>query len=334
MSFDTIFEGTSVGVATLVGFSAVVPVVPGMVPAADTIPGPDPESEAIAEGRLEVRADVWVECRERSGVVEIHDPRLFRPGREVFCRVLAESAIERFQARRVEICLTSSMCRLEFKPGELDRAELGRRVAEAVRAATAVTRDQAGIPQDPRPSWTTLTAFATDAGMSIWERPEDHPGRVVLRHASTPTKQTPKAPKGSPRLVDLALAGGSLTIAVAGAILPGVPSLPFLLLATRHAVRLSPKMDRFLRRRPWSAALLSKAEAAGGLLRLDRRSLLEVLPIIVLATAVLLIVHPPLPVVIGLEIGVMGFVCFREMGRLGGRESPWESRPGLMKSWP
>jgi uncharacterized protein len=321
VSFDTIFEGTNVGVAASVGFSAVVPAVAGIVPTAATIPGPGPESEAIAEGRLEVRPDVWVECHERSGVVEIHDPRLFRPGLEVFCRVLAESAIERFQARRVAICLTSSMCHLEFKPAELDRAELGRRVADAVRAATQAMLDRAGVPQDPRAIWTTLMASTTDAGMLIRETQEDDPGDDVLCDARTPTKQPRDAEKGAPRLVDLALAGGSLTMAVAGAILPGVPSLPFLLLATRHTVRLSPKIDRFLRRWAWSATLLDKAEASAALLRLDRRFLLKVLPIIVLAAATFLIVHPPLPVVIALEIAVMGLVCFREMARLGGREA-------------
>ena len=30
--------------------------------------------------------DVWIECNEQSGVAQIHDPRLFRPGLEAFCR--------------------------------------------------------------------------------------------------------------------------------------------------------------------------------------------------------------------------------------------------------
>jgi len=95
--------------------------------------------------------------------------------------------------------------------------------------------------------------------------------------------------------------------------------------ATRHAVRLSPKMDRFLRRRPWCAALLREAEALGRFVRLDRRSLLKGLAIVVLAAAVLLIVHPPLPLVIGLEIGVTALICFLETGRLGG----WKIALGL-----
>jgi uncharacterized membrane protein YbaN (DUF454 family) len=254
-----------------------------------------------------------VEFHERSGVVEIHDPRLFRPGREAFCRALAESAIDGLEARRVEICLTTSLCRLEFKPGEFDTVELGRRVAEAVKVATPAIRDQARAPQGARASATLRTARAKENRSSTGKRQKDHPGTVVRCNAPIPAKQPPQAPNGAPRVVHLALTGGSLTMAVAGVILPGIPSLPFLALAARHAVRLSPKLDRFLRSRTWSAAILRRALASGGLLRLDRRSLLKAFPIIALTAAILLVVHPPLPVVIALEVGVMAFACLQDL---------------------
>lgn len=126
------------------------------------------------------------------GLVEIRDPRLFRPGREAFCRELARSAVENLQARRVDIDLTSSICRLEFDPGEFDRAELASRAAAAVTAATPALNE---------------------------------PPRGPARNA------TP--------LVDLALAGGSLTLAVAGAVLPGIPSLPFLVLAAARSAAVA-----------------------------------------------------------------------------------------------
>ena len=59
------------------------------------------------------------------------------------------------------------------------------------------------------------------------------------------------------------------------------------------------------------AALLSHAKGSGGILRLDRQSLMKMLLVPVLGAAVLLIVHPPLPVVMALETGVMAFLCFR-----------------------
>jgi uncharacterized membrane protein YbaN (DUF454 family) len=320
MSFDTTLDETTVGLAGSVAFSAVGPANLRIGPAARTGPGPGPGSGANAEGRLEVGDGVWIACHERSGAVEIHNPGLFRPGREAFCRALAESAIEGFRARRVEINLTSSMCRLEFRPGECDRAELARRVAGAVKAAAPSIRDRAGSTQPPRASWTILTAVAGDGGLSIRRRREDRPGRVILRDTPASAKQSPGAPKGTPRPVHLVLAGGSLTMAVAGAILPGIPALPFLLLTARHAAHLSPGIDRFLRRRPWSAALLRQVEAQGRLMRLDQRTILKMLPPLAVAAAAFVIVRPPLPVVLGLEIGVMAFACFRELGRPDGRE--------------
>jgi uncharacterized protein len=314
MSFDTIFEGTSVRVAPSVAFPA--PAL-RIVPAAVARSGPGAASGGGSEDRLEVGAGGWIACRERWGVVEIHDSRLFRRGHEAFCRALAELAIERFRARRVEIRLASSMCRLEFEPGEFSRAELCRRVAEAVKAATPTKHQRTGVPAVLRASWTILTARATDGGVSIRRRREDHPGRVVLCDTPAPAQRAPGVPVAAPRLVDLALAGGSLVMAVAGAILPGIPSLPFLLLATRHAARLSPGLDRFVRRQPWAAALLGQAESLENLLGLDRGSLLRMLAIGVIAVAVLLIAHPPWPIVMGLELGVMAFICLRQIAQKG-----------------
>jgi uncharacterized membrane protein YbaN (DUF454 family) len=264
MSLATMFAGESIPAPGSPAFSALVPLVPGITPAADLMVDLGPAKPASHAGRLEVRPGVWIECHETSGVVEIHDPRLFRPGREAFCRALVQSAVEDSQAHRVEIDLDRSTCRLVFNPGEFDRAELARRAAAAVTAATP----------------------------ALNERP-------------------PAAARDAAPLVDLALAGGSLTMAVAGAVLPGIPSLPFLVLTVRHAARLSPQFDQFLRRQSWAAALLGHVETAGSILRIDAQCLPQMLLVTVFAAAILLILHPPLPVVMALELGVMALVSIR-----------------------
>ncbi len=113
-------------------------------------------------------------------------------------------------------------------------------------------------------------------------------------------------------------------MAVAGAVLPGIPALPFLALAVRHAARVSPQFDQFVRRQNWMSTLLDHVETPGSLLRLDGQSLAKVLPIVILAAAVVLILHPPLPVMIGLEIGAVAFLCWRATGPLGGLENALE----------
>jgi uncharacterized membrane protein YbaN (DUF454 family) len=119
-------------------------------------------------------------------------------------------------------------------------------------------------------------------------------------------------------------------MAVAGAILPGIPSLPFVLLATRHAVRLSPRMKRFLKRRRWTAMLLTQAETSLGLPKLSARLALKLIPIIALAAVAFAIIQPPMAVMVALEIGVMALVSVREIGSLSERQlaAPFANVPG------
>jgi uncharacterized membrane protein YbaN (DUF454 family) len=271
MLLESVGEGTSVGVASRLPRAVGLRWFLGLSEAAGTVPGFEPRSDRLTPSaahagvRTDASARVSIACHELAGVVEIHDPRLFRPGHEIFCRALAQAAVENFQAWRADIDLNSSMCRLAFNPGEFDRAELARRTAAAVKAA---------IP-------------------ALHEKP-----RGVARESSP--------------LFDLALASGSLTMAVVGAVLPGIPSLPFLVLSLRHAARLSPQFYRFLRRQTWAAALLDHVENSESVRLLDGRCLPKILLVSAFATAVLLMVHPPLPVVMALECGVMAIVCFRE----------------------
>jgi uncharacterized protein len=279
MPVITILDEMSPGGALSVDFAAIVPALPETYTVAR--PGRDPEPRfellasqgALATCRYEATADVWLLCNEASGVIEIHDPRLFRHGYEVFCRAVAQVAQAKHQARQVAINLSSCTCRLEFGPGRFDRTELARRAAEAISAATPAL----GCPAPERP-----------------EKP---------REAVSETS----------RVADMALAGGSLALAVAGAILPGIPSLPFVILAARHAARVSPQFDRFLRRQPWAAALLESMDNPAGVLRLDAKCVIKMLLITLLAVAAFLVVHPPLPLVIGIEVAVMAVLCLRAL---------------------
>jgi uncharacterized membrane protein YbaN (DUF454 family) len=115
------------------------------------------------------------------------------------------------------------------------------------------------------------------------------------------------------------MAGGSLVLAVGGAILPGIPTLPFLIMTGRHAVRVSPRIERLLLRHPWCAALLAEAGDRPGA-ALDWHSLSRTIGPALLFAAAILILHPPLPVVLAIELGLMAFLAWRETERSGGRE--------------
>jgi uncharacterized membrane protein YbaN (DUF454 family) len=165
--------------------------------------------------------------------------------------------------------------------------------------------------------WSTLTAIATDGRASLWGTREDGAGEVVLSlDTGAPAAEPAEAAPGSPRIVNLCLAGGSLALAAAGAILPGIPSQPFLVLTGHYSIRLSPRLHRYLTRQRWFVALMGKSDGSGHLPGLDRRSLLKMLGIAVLVAAAFLIVHPPLPLVLGIELGLLAFFCIRNLGRM------------------
>jgi hypothetical protein len=189
-------------------------------------------------------ASTRITCDDQAGLIEIHDPRLLRPGYEAFCRALVRTAVACFEVSRAEVHMESSTCRLEFEPGRFDRTELARRVAESVRAATPAVRGGLTNRHDAGPAWTTLTAFATDGGTILSGTCEDlpEPAESTRRPVATPTDVG--------RIADLAMAGGSLALEVAEVITPGMPALPLLLVAGRFAVRAAPCFLGFLMRQP------------------------------------------------------------------------------------
>jgi uncharacterized membrane protein YbaN (DUF454 family) len=283
MLIDTNFLGVTRANAGMIDFDVAGPRIPAT--AATTVAPPDP-GHGSADGRV---ADApWIACCERSGAVEIHDPRLLRPGRMAFCRALVDAAVARFGAIRAEVRLESATCRLEFEPGRFDRRELAGCVAAAVQAATPAVRDGDGGGEEAAAGPGVVTAAAT--------------GEVAPR-----------------RLGDLAMAAGALALAVAGAVLPGIPALPFLIVSGRHAARLSPRIERLLQGQPWCAALLAEADARAGE-PTDWRSLAKTVGLAALCAAAILILHPPMPLVFALEMGVMALLAWKELRRSDGRE--------------
>ncbi len=141
----------------------------------------------------------------------------------------------------------------------------------------------------------------------------------------------PPSAAESKRLIHLALAGGSFAMAVAGVILPGIPALPFVLLTGHYLVRSSPKLCRRLEIVPGMGGLLEKARKVGGQ-SIHRRSLWKMFVLTVAAVAALVILHPPLPVVILLETGLLVYFGLREFckpagtalsSHLGSTQSCW-----------
>ena len=312
-------------------------------------------------------------------MLTVHDPRLFRLGREAFCRALVEQAVGPGGARKAEVCLGTSVMRLTFVPGRYRLAELAERAAAAIRAATDLVGESVDSSRINGKAWTSLTAIVADEQTSIWEALVEKPGRVLLSHRALsespwlaarlaqalrdvpgvrgcralpwvgrvatdvdpacdaiddlvsaaemsyhresgtvravvgvpvrdpvgPEQQT-RVETGPRRLVDLLLAGGTFAAAIAGFIVPGVPTAPFLLLSQHYLHRATPETYGRLCRLPVVGLLARKADR-GGRIWEDRRTMWVSLGWSALTAAAFLIIHPPLSVALAMELGLFAF---------------------------
>lgn len=97
---------------------------------------------------------------------------------------------------------------------------------------------------------------------------------------------------GSRRILYLALGGGSFTLTMIGLVVPGVPTVPFLLATSYYLARSSPWLDERLRRAPLFGPILAEWEAYHGLSRGSKLELMGLTGTIVVVTLILAPVSP------------------------------------------
>ena len=307
MTIDTIFDASTDLSPGTIGFDVMDMEVPDLKPVAIASPEPDCASAGCIAERGTDAAGPWIACCEQTGVIEIHDRRLLRASHEAFCVALVKAAIARFGALRAEVRINSATCRLEFEPGRFNRTELARRVSDAVRAATPAVREGSASRDGSSSGWTILTGFTAGGRTLLAATRGDSAveSRSAVRSAAIPTS--------SGRLANLIMAGGSFALAIGGIILPAFPALPFLIMSARYAVRVCPGFEQRLMRQSWCPTWLPKAQNPAGA-TIGWRSSLPMIGLSTLVSAAFIILQPPYPVVIGLELGLMGLFGWRELG--------------------
>ena len=282
------------GVSTpeIVSFQDEEPWLHRIVPALDVIHAVPTLPVGKAAVSEETASGLRIRCDKQGGILEIVDPRMFRPGREMFCRALSATAISLGGASAVDLDLPARSCRFHFEPDRFDEAELARRVALAIEAATVAVQLEASGFVEGRIN--ALQEPATSIG-----------GRQEL-----------PATTGSDRCRCLALGGGSLMAGIAGLILPGIPSAPFLLLSAHYFMQSSTAFQRWLDSMPKLGEIVRKLEASGRMV-LDRSLLVKTLGMGILLGLMFLVIHPPLPLVMAIELGLTVFFSLHGIGDLG-----------------
>lgn len=305
--------------------------------------------------------------QEENGVLSLRNRELFRPGKEGFCRRLAEAAVRQEHVRSVRISLASGTCRFNFEPGQVDQAGMAARFKQAVQSAID-TSGQNGRPDDRDAGWAELVMFSTGEGRSAWEVVSEQPGGIRLRnrllrrdgslarriartvdglpginasHATfwsheldihfdptlshedavigaaeevmrrilrpEPAEPVPADAEdaavagGVKRLWYLAMAGGSFGMTLVGFLVPGVPTVPFLLATSYYLARSSPTLNRLLLRSWFFGPILQDYETYGGLRPISRFKLIGLT--LTLGLVMLVLIGPPF-VVLVIMVGV------------------------------
>ena len=197
---------------------------------------------------------------------------------------------------------------LEVKPGQVRVRHQGlsgnyerlSQVAAAIAHLDQVVACQA-VPWSHR-----LTIdFRPENGVSDWflDQAERTFKEVLAAETRQPdsTALLAKSPRegtfmqvaaGPARWLYLALGGGALVMTVVGLIVPGIPTVPFLLLSSYGFARSSPRMDRQLRETRFFGPILIEWEQHGGLSRASKNKLIGLSGIIVLLAVILAPLSP------------------------------------------
>ena len=103
---------------------------------------------------------------------------------------------------------------------------------------------------------------------------------------------------GVRRLRYLALAGGSFAMTLLGLVVPGIPTVPFLLATSYYLARSSPRLNDRLRRTAFFGPILVEWEQHQGLSRTSKAKLIGLTAAIVVVTVALSAASPVVLVVI------------------------------------
>jgi uncharacterized membrane protein YbaN (DUF454 family) len=240
---------------------------------------------------------------EVHATVRVHEPQLFCAGRRAFCERLVELASAHPKFRSAEIDLDLASCRLTFGPGLADTAALAEAFAQAVRGACDLPPRWERAPLWRREGdWLVLTA-------------ERHEGRI-RRHRRRDSRSGAPVVSGPSRVVNLVLAGGSFGMTLVAFVVPGIPTVPFLLATGYYLARSSPRLDTQLRKTPVFGKILREWEQHQALSCSSKDALTGLTLVIVAITAVVAAFDPLTMVVVVLmsAISLYGIARMPEIG--------------------
>ena len=150
-------------------------------------------------------------------------------------------------------------------------SSLAREVAKALRTQPGVVacrvspwRRTLKITYDPGHLPDLAVVDSSEAILQHRLRPEPEPAT---------SQGTPAVARGPRRWYYLALAGGSFTLTVVGLVVPGIPTVPFLMATSYYLARSSPRLNKALSRSWFFGPIVTDLEKSGGLQPINKAKL-------------------------------------------------------------
>jgi uncharacterized membrane protein YbaN (DUF454 family) len=140
---------------------------------------------------------------------------------------------------------------------------------------------------DYHPEASGMKRFLDDVEQALRDlRASERSNIALARSARSDGTNPVVVAHGLRRLKYLALAGGALGMTLLALVVPGVPTVPFLLAASYYLARSSPRLDEKLRRMAFLGPILGEWEQYGGLSRRSKDKLIGLTGVILLVTLV------------------------------------------------
>ncbi len=206
------------------------------------------------------------------------------------------------------------------------------RLAEAISRLDDVEQCQAfprsnSLTIDFHHSKAELNGFVDQAQQSF----EGLLAAEALGRSSRLNEAAPEQPgdfemaSGPKRVLYLALAGGSFTMTLVGLVIPGVPTVPFLLATSYFLARSSQRLDQKLRESVFFGPILTEWEQQGAL---GAQSKAKLIGLTVTIVAVTIILSPLAPVAI-IVLLLISSLSIYGVYRLPGISSGLQTRVSL-----
>jgi uncharacterized membrane protein YbaN (DUF454 family) len=205
------------------------------------------------------------------GRLAVVDPRVFCPQREF----LAEAVLERLSDESISV----ATCNLNDGRFEIRWADADTPAAAAVDVFLDALAE--GCEDEARPAWRR----------PLWSRAPSAVRRFQRGQAEHETAKAAEGGRlmvhGPKRLLYLLAGGGSTVMTVVGLIVPGIPTVPFLLASSYFLARSSPRAHATLLATPMFGRVVREWDAHEALSRTSKRRLIVFTLVIIGGTLVI-----------------------------------------------